>query len=56
MEENGHDLNKVLSRHLPEGPEKTTKLSLRIVGYLAEIGTEHFLNTNLERYNYTNML
>jgi hypothetical protein len=56
LEENGHNLNRVPSRHMPEGTEKTMKSSVRVIGDPAEIRTEHYLNTNLEHYSDTNML
>lgn len=36
--------------------KKKHKILVRIVGVPAEIETEHFFNTSLERYRYANLL
>jgi hypothetical protein len=38
------------------GMRKTTKISVPTAGVLAEIRTEHLLDTSLERYRYTSLL
>jgi hypothetical protein len=50
----------IQSRHrpgiCPRNLKKTAKLSARNGGVMAEIRTDHILNTNLESYRYNNRL
>jgi hypothetical protein len=56
VEASGHDLIEILSRHSSGGSEEYHEKPVRIAIVLVEILIEHFRNTNLENYHYTNML
>jgi hypothetical protein len=53
MEGTGCGLIEVLFRHLPGGARES---SVRTTGVPAEIRTENYPNTSLERYRYTYLL
>jgi hypothetical protein len=57
FEVSSRHLIEVLCRKMPGEVDKTTKKSsFRKASVLAEIRTEHFLNTSSERHLYTSVL